>query len=139
MEPICDNCTMRTVLLGMLFLLVVAFAVDTDLAGGFAGEWKSASSGNGGAIRFTLENAGGAWKSTVAFGLDGAEVQCAMRSVKLQDGKVELVYDFEVQGIALRSTVKGDWNGTEFRGGYETTTPDGSGVDSGSWSAKRKK
>jgi len=133
-----DNCFMRTLLLGMVFLLAAAFAADSDLAGAYAGEWNSGSSGNGGAIRFALENSGGAWKGTVSFSLDGAEVPCTMRTVKLQDGKVELVYDFALQGISLRSAVKGEWKDKEFRGTYETTTSDGSAVDSGSWSAKRK-
>jgi hypothetical protein len=124
--------------LGLLFLVVGAFAADTDLAGGYVGGWQSGSSGNGGAIRFVLERSGGAWKGSVAFTLEGAEVPCTMRTVKLQDGKVELVYDFDLQGFSLRSTVKGEWKDKEFRGSYETTMSDGSVVDAGTWSAKRK-
>jgi len=32
-----DNCFMRTLLLGMVFLLAAAFAADSDLAGAYAG------------------------------------------------------------------------------------------------------
>jgi hypothetical protein len=129
---------MRTILFGMVLLFATAFAADRDLAGGYVGEWKSGASGNAGAIRFTVESAGDAWKGTAAFSLDGAEVPCTIRTLKLQDGKIELVYDFEIQNTGLRSTQKGTWSGSEFRGTYETATVDGQGVDSGTWSAKRK-
>jgi len=129
---------MRRVLLGVTLLVAAAFAADRDLAGGFAGEWKSGASGNSGAIHFTLENEGGTWKSTFVFALDGADVPCTMRSVKLQDGKVELVYDAEVQNTVIRNTVKGEWTGAEFRGTYAAATADGNEVvDTGTWTAKR--
>jgi hypothetical protein len=131
---------MRTIMMAAMLLAAALWAADKDLEGGYAGEWKSGASGNGGAIRFTLEPAGSAWKGTVVFALDGTDVPCTMRSVKLQDGKVELVYDFDVQNYSLRSKVSGAWNGSEFRGAYETTSVDGSqSVDAGTWSAKRTK
>jgi hypothetical protein len=129
---------MRTFLLGLVLLLATAFAADRDLAGGYTGEWKSGASGDGGAIRFTLESAADVWKGTVSFTLAGAEVPCTIRTLKLQDGKFELIYDFELQNTGLRSSLKGTGTATEFRGTYETTTSDGQGVDSGTWSAKRK-
>ena len=125
-----------------LFFLAAGLAADRDLPGKYAGEWKSGGSGNGGAIRFTLESAaGGAWKSELSFALDGGEVKTTMREVKLQDGKIELAYDFDVQGTTLRSRIKGEWNGKEFRGQYQTTvTADASqAVDSGTWNAVREK
>jgi hypothetical protein len=132
---------MRQTIACLLLLIVGASAADKDLAGAYSGEWKSAASGNGGAIRFTLEALpGSGWKSVLTFALDGADVPTTMREVKLRDGKLELSYDFEVQGVTARSNVKGEWNGTEFRGQYETSTADGSqSVDSGTWSAKPKK
>ena len=130
---------MRTVLFGMLLLLAAAFAADRDLAGGYTGEWQSKSSGNSGTIRFTLEPAGDAWKGTAGFALDGSEVACTVRTLKVQDGKIELSYDFVIQDLALRSTQKGEWKAGEFHGTYETTTADGSqAIDAGTWSAKRK-
>jgi len=126
---------MRTLLFGMAFLLVSGFAADRDLAGSFAGDWKSGSGGSGGAIHFTLQESGGTWKSD-GFTLEGAEVPCKTVAVKMQDGKLLLAYDFEIQGYTLRSTVKGD-NG--FTGTYDTATPDGSqAVDSGTWKVARK-
>jgi len=131
---------MRKLSMIVLVLMAAALAADRDLAGRFAGEWTSGSSGNGGPIQFALEQAGAAWKCDLTFGLDNGEVKTTMREVKLQDAKLELVYDFEVQGAALRSRVKGEWDGMAFRGKYETTSSDGSQqIDSSSWTVSRKK
>lgn len=125
----------------VLVLIAAAFAADRDLAGRFAGEWKSSSSENGGTIQFALDpQEGAAWKCDLTFFLNSGEVKTLMREVKLQDGKIELAYDFDVEGTTLRSRVKGEWDGGAFRGKYETTVSDGAQpVDSGSWSASRKK
>src|SRR5882757_8353933 len=99
---------MRQIAICLMLAVFAGIAADRDLAGRYAGEWKSGASGNGGAIRFALEAAGGgAWKSDLTFALDGADVKTTMREVKVQDGKIELVYDFEVQGVTARSRVKG--------------------------------
>jgi|SRR5215472_9650560 len=131
---------MRRLSIGLVLLMAV-LAADPDLAGRHAGEWKSGSSGNGGAIRFTLETAaGGTWKCDLSFALDGGDVKTVMREVKVQGAKVEFTYDFDVQGLALRSHVVGEWKGTAFTGRYETTAvADGSPIDGGTWNASRVK
>jgi len=132
---------MRQLTIGLLLAVFAGFAADPDLAGRYAGEWKSGASGNGGAIRLTLESAaGGTWKSEVTFSLDGGDVKTTMREVKVQGAKIELAYDFDVAGLTARSRIKGEWDGKEFRGQYETTTVDGSQkVDAGTWNAARAK
>ena len=61
-----------------------------------------------------------------------------MKEVKIADATIELVYDFEIQGVTARSRVKGEWSGTAFKGNYETTLADGSqGLDGGTWNASR--
>ena len=131
---------MRQLTICVLLAVFAGIAADRDLAGRYAGQWKSTASGNGGAIRFTLDAAaGGAWKADLMFTLDGADVKTTMREVKLQDGKIELTYDFNVQGLTARSRVKGAWNGTAFHGDYETTLVDGGQmVDGGTWNAQRQ-
>ena len=45
------------------------------MAGKYTGDWKSNGSGNGGAIRFTLEGPKAEiWHSELSFILDGADV-----------------------------------------------------------------
>jgi hypothetical protein len=129
---------MRFLLISVLLLAASSLAADRDLAGGYSGEWKSTASEYGGTLRFVLENDGGVWKGTASFTMEGTEVPCTMRTVKVQDGKIELVYEFETQGTLLRSTQKGEWKDLEFRGSYSTATADGQGIDQGTWSAKRK-
>jgi len=69
----------------------------------------------------TLEaGAGGVWKCDLSFALDGADVKTVMREVKVQGAKVEFTYDFDVQGVTLRSHVVGEWKGTAFSGRYDT-------------------
>ena len=128
---------MRT-LTALLLLAFFAFAADSDLAGKHAGEWKSNSSDVGGPIRFTLEAAGGTWKCDLSFGLNGADVKTTMKTVKVQGSKIELLYDFDAGGMTLTSHVTGEWNGSGFKGNYDTTGG-GVPVDSGTWSASRAK
>ena len=120
-----------------LFLLLLAGvrAADRDLAGRYAGEWKSNGSGGGGAMHINLDvTPDGSWKWDVSFMYAGAEVKTTNGQVKVNQSKLEGSYDFELQGFALRSTVTGEWNGKAFEGRYLTTTTDGStGVDDGVW------
>jgi hypothetical protein len=111
---------MRQLSLCLLVLLATAFAADRALAGKYVGEWKSSSSGNGGALRFSLDSSGDTWTCEASFALDGADVKTVMREVKVQETKVDFSYDFQLQGATLRSHLIGEWNGTTFRGQYET-------------------
>ena len=124
----------------MLLLVLAGYGADRDLAGRYTGEWKSNFSGGGGAFRMMLEAApDGTWKCEAGFSLEGAEVRTTMRQVKLLDSKLDVTYDFEVQGATLRTHMTGEWNGSAFKGRYETTVVDGAGVDEGTWSATRAK
>jgi hypothetical protein len=132
---------MRQLTIWALLAVFAGFAADPVPAGRYTGEWKSGASGNGGEIRFTLEaGTAGVWKSELTFGLQGTDVKTTMREVKVQEGKIELLYDFDVQGVTARSRIKGEWNGTSIKGQYETTLVDGGqAIDSGTWNASRGK
>src|ERR1035441_2091513 len=131
---------MRQFTIGMLLLALAGYCADRDLAGRYTGEWKSGSSGGGGAFRMTLDAApDGTWKCEAGFSLQGAEIKTTMRQVKVQDAKLDVSYDFEVQGANLRTHMTGEWSGGVFQGHYETTVVDGDAVDAGTWSAGRAK
>jgi len=124
----------------MLLLVLGAFCADRDLAGRYTGEWKSGTSGNGGAYRMTLEQAAdGTWKCGAGFTLDGADIKTATHEITLKDSKLDVSYDFEIQGASLRSRMTATWDGTMFKGRYETSIIGGDGVDAGTWSAGRAK
>jgi hypothetical protein len=131
---------MRFLTLLLLVPLLLLLAADTDLAGRFAGDWKSVS-GNGGQFRMSLEpKPEGSWKCEVTFTLAGEEVKTTMREVKVEQAKLTAAYDFEVQGSTLRSRITGQWNGRALEGQYQTTVVDGgAAVDSGTWNAARAK
>jgi hypothetical protein len=124
----------------MLLLVLAGYCADRDLAGRYTGEWKSGSSGNGGALRMTLEPApDGTWKCEAGFTLDGADIKTTTYQIQLKDSKLDVSYDFEIQGASLRSRMTAAWNGSEFKGRYETALIGGDGVDAGTWSASRAK
>src|SRR5215475_13326933 len=107
--------SMRRFTILLLIAIFTALGAADDFAGPYAGEWKSKSSGNGGTIHFKLNSApGGGWTCDLTFGLQDSDVKTTMREVRVQDRKLELAYDFEIQGAALRSRVKGEWNGSAF-------------------------
>lgn len=131
---------MRRFTIWILLLGLSGFCADRDLAGSYSGEWKSNSSGGGGGYHMTLAAApDGTWKCEAGFTLAGAEVKTTTHDIKLQDSKLDVSYDFEVQGANLRSRMTGEWNGSVFRGRYETSVIDGDAVDAGTWSASRAK
>jgi len=131
---------MRYVMI-ILALLLSASAADSDLAGRYAGDWKSNGGGGNGTIRLSLEPAsGGAWKCEVSFALAGADVKTTMREVKVDQSKLEAAYDFDLMGNVLRSRIKGELKGNALEGSYQTTTVDGgTAVDDGLWKASREK
>jgi hypothetical protein len=130
---------MRRVVLGLVVLLAVAFAADTDLTGGFAGTWKNQTTGDSGVLRFTLKNTAGNWTAEAGITYQGAELVGTTQSLKVENGKLELVYDCNVQGSNVRVVQRGQWNGTEFSGTFSGMLVDsGELVGGGPWSAKRK-
>jgi hypothetical protein len=125
----------------LFLLLVTASAADKDLAGRYAGQWKSSNGSGNGDFRLNLETASdGAWKLDVVFIYAGGEVKTITREIKVDQSKLEASYDFDLAGNALRSKITGEIKGTAFEGKYQTTTTDGStAVDEGTWSAARAK
>lgn len=123
----------------LLGCFMIASAADTDLAGRYAGEWKSSGSSGNGTFRIVLEpGPAGAWKCEVTFTFAGAEVKTIMREVKVEQSKLEAAYDFDLMGTALRSRINGEFKGNVFEGRYVTTPAEGGdAVDDGVWSATR--
>uniref|UniRef100_Q027R9 Uncharacterized protein n=1 Tax=Solibacter usitatus (strain Ellin6076) TaxID=234267 RepID=Q027R9_SOLUE len=132
---------MRCLSLIFLSAVLLVRAADTGMAGSYTGEWKSDSSGSGGALHMTLTAApGDSWKCGISFSLSGEEVKTKIQSFKLESSQLDVAYDFEVQGVTARSKLTGKWDGKSFAGRYQTTVADsGDGLDAGAWSASRSK
>src|SRR5216683_3266688 len=50
---------------------------------------------------------------------------CKTKYIKVEGNKIEGQYDFDLEGNALRSTIKGQLGGKGLEGTYATTTTDG--------------
>ena len=81
----------------------------------------------------------GKWNCDASFIYEGSEVKTRLHQILLKDSKIDVSYDFEIQGAVLRTRMTGEWNGNAFLGKYETSMIGGDGVDSGTWSAARAK
>ena len=108
------------------------------LAAGLAGTYKGSYSGSAGAsgdIVVTLKQAdNGEWQSVVTFGYGGEDIKTKITSVKVDGSKVKIVYEFDLDGNALESTITGELNGSTLAGEYHTrAVADGSAVDEGTW------
>ncbi len=125
------------VLLALLFAAPLVARAEEDLAGIYSGEWSGAS-GAAGKIRIELEKADGEWKCVVTFTLGADEVKTSMKACKVAGAKLEARYQFELQGTALESTIKGERKERTLEGGYHTVAvPAGGEVDNGSWKAAK--
>lgn len=116
-------------------LLTVALLVGGGLAaqdklgaGTYKGTWAGASSG--GDFHLTIKP--GAASAEVGFTIEGQEVPCKVISFKADGAKLEMRYEFDLQGNKLQSAIKGNLKGKALEGTYQTTAGD-SPVDEGSW------
>jgi hypothetical protein len=120
----------------LLALLTMTLPLAADpLAGGkYTGKWEGTSGGSGD-FRMTLTPAeGDKWSVDVNFTLGGQEVKCTVKSTTVADGKLRVVYTFDLQGNVLESTVEGELTGKKLGGKYKTrAVADGSAVDEGTW------
>jgi len=132
---------MRLLACALLFTLFVAQGADSDLAGTFTGAWKSNGESGGGAYTITLKPAaGGAWSADVSFNVAGEDIKAAVKTVKVTGAKLDLAYDFETQGAALKGTATGEINGAVIAGTYQSLIAEGGMViDEGTWTATRAK
>jgi hypothetical protein len=120
-----------------LILFLGSFCI---FAAGLAGTYKgtySGSSGASGEFVVSLTQAeNGEWKSEVTFTLGGQDVKTKITSLKVDGSKITIVYEFDLQGTALESTITGELNAGALGGDYHTkVVADGSAVDEGTWKA----
>lgn len=111
---------------------LVAFELDDQVA---AGTYKGAYSGGagGGDFHLTLKADGkGGFSAEVGFTIMGEEVPGKITSLKIDGAKIEMVYDFDLQGTKLQSAASGTLSGKTLGGTYKTSA-EGAAVDEGTW------
>jgi hypothetical protein len=107
-------------------------------AGTYAGKWIGLNAEGDFKIAL-LQAEKGEWKAEVSFTYGDADIKCKMVSVKVEEDKVELVYDFEIANLHARSTVTGEIQGNKMSGKYHTQAADGSDVDQGTWQVTKQR
>jgi hypothetical protein len=120
---------------------LLAFALTlnaADLAGTYKGSWTGGAGANGDFRVVLTPGESDAWKADVTFTFNGDEVKTKIVSVKAEGSKIEIVYDFDLGGNAIRSTVTGTVKGASLEGTYVSkAVADGSPVDEGTFKAAR--
>jgi len=126
---------MRLAQLTLLVLLSLTLSA-AELEGRYTGDWTGGAAA--GDLRLTLSRAGEEWKAEAVFTLGGQEVATIMKRVKVDGDKVEVEYEFDLQGNKLKSTLTGKLDGQTLSGKYNTVDSGGGAVDEGSWKVARK-
>jgi len=113
------------------------FAAEKDLAGVYTGKWSGAS-GAAGDVRIALALSDGKLAPDVRFTMGSTEVKTKVTHVV--DGmKLEMKYEFDLNGVRLESTIRGTLSGEVLEGRYSTkSVVNGSAADEGEWKATRQ-
>lgn len=118
-----------------LCLAAACLLFAAGLAGNYKGTWTGASANGDFLVSLKQANTG-EWTSEVTFTFGGQDVKTKITSVKVDGSKVKIVYEFDLQGTVLESTVTGELKEGTLAGDYHTkAVADGSAVDDGTWKA----
>jgi hypothetical protein len=123
----------------LLLLIAVASAADYGVKPGrYLGKWEGGSSA--GKIEISIAgNDGQPTSADVVFTYQDARVPTKLRRFVVTGQAIEIVYDFDLDGTTLQSSLKGDLKERKLTGSYRTTVSGGSEqVDQGTWEATRE-
>jgi len=99
--------------------------------GTYVGSWRAQDESTGTLrLKFT-QGADQKWQAEAMFTYEGAEVPTATKAFKLEGGRVELTFSWEVQGVNASSTLKGEIQAGTLSGTYQSTVNEA--ASSGRW------
>lgn len=98
-----------------------AAAAATLAAGTYVGSWRAQDDSTGNLRLKFSQGADHQWKAEATFTYEGAEVPTATKTLKLESGRVELTFSWEVQGVNASSTLKGEIQAGTLSGTYQST------------------
>jgi hypothetical protein len=126
---------MRAAVFLFVLLLSAVCAMAADLTGAYKGTWSG--NNGGGDITMTFSNGDNASsKAAVSFTYNGEDIACRVTSVKVNGSLVQMVYDFDIDGNRMQTTMTGQLKNKTLEGSYKTKSlSDGSEVDEGAWKA----
>jgi hypothetical protein len=118
-------------ILVLLVLAMTSFAQDKLTPGVYKGTWSGPS--GGGDFIVTVKNDGkGGLTADLSFTVGGEAAVGKVASSKVDGAKVEIVYDFDVQGTKLQTSTQGTLSGKTLSGTYKSTA-EGQTIDEGTW------
>ena len=109
-----------------------AAAAATLAAGTYVGSWRAQDESTGNLRLKFSQGADQQWKAEATFTYEGAEVPTATKTLKLEGGRVELTFSWEVQGVNASSTLKGEVQAGSLSGTYQSTVNEA--ASAGRWS-----
>lgn len=112
-------------------------AAGSGVAGDYAGKWTS-SDGSSGDVKLSLkQTANGKWDATMGVSYQGNTLPSTVDSVSVDQSKVEINYQLEVQGGKSTVTMKADVTGKTLTGDYAVVSSQGRVTTTGTWTASR--
>ena len=124
----------------MAAALIFAILAYAEVAGTFSGTWTSGANGPGGDIRIAFTPAPpGEYQARSSFTYQSQEVKTTPVSAKVDGNQVVVVFQYDLGGAKLQSTMRGTLTGDKIQGKYVSqATEGGQVVDEGTWAATRK-
>src|SRR5437899_1099523 len=103
-------------LIACFVLAMMLAAAEKDFAGVWTGKWSGiAGSGD---FRIALTLADGKMKPDVMFTMGAIEVKTKVTHVAIEGSKLEMKYEFDLEGSHLESTIQGTLSGNALEGSY---------------------
>ncbi|MBM3866765.1 MAG: hypothetical protein FJ381_12910 [Verrucomicrobia bacterium] len=106
-------------------------AAATLAPGTYVGSWRAQDESTGTLRLKFSQGADQKWQAEAMFTFEGAEVPTATKTFKLEGGRVELTFSWEVQGVNASSTLKGEIQAGSLSGTYQSTVNEA--ASSGRW------
>ena len=106
-------------------------AKATLAAGTYTGSWRAQDESTGKLRLKFSQGADQKWQAEAMFTYEGAEVPTATKVLKVEGGRVELTFSWEVQGVNASSTLKGEIQAGTLSGTYQSTVNEA--ASSGRW------
>lgn len=112
-----------------------ASAPAVALAGQYKGTWKSADATSGD-LRLEFKAKDDAtWTADASFTYEGTTFPTRMKMVRVEGAKIELLFEWDVDGSPAQSRVNGELDGATLQGSYVTSGA--AGDTRGTWSVTR--
>ena len=129
--------SVQAIIFLLLAIVSAAHPAEKDFAGVFVGTWSGVS-GGAGDVRITLKLTAGKLTPDVMFTMGSTEVKTKVTHLAVHGLKLEMKYEFDLDGNRLESTIHGTLSGETMEGTYTSrSVADGSPADQGEWKAKR--